>query len=302
MKENKNITTLTNEEELFKFHVGNISLDFPFKHLSENFHINRIEEVLSVMQFPIPPHRKKVIDLFIVRKGHSERTKGLVKYRVNERQIFVLPPFQITEHHSISEDIEGFYLHFSPELFEKYKQDFALNKFEILDFFINPVIDFNEESFNRINVLCEHLMTIYHSNSFDEEEAVYYILIILKEISKQKIQKIPVKTMAHQIVQTYLELLSKHIYEINKVTEFAEKLNITPNHLNKCCKQILGISAQEKLNEMLILEIKTLINYSNLSLAEIGEKLLKQNPSNFSRFFKNNTGLTPFQYKKNLEL
>jgi AraC-like DNA-binding protein len=47
---------------------------------------------------------------------------------------------------------------------------------------------------------------------------------------------------------------------------------------------------------MLILEAKSLLKYSNLQIAEIAVKLCNQTPSNFARFFKSQTGVSPKQY------
>jgi AraC family transcriptional regulator, transcriptional activator of pobA len=44
------------------------------------------------------------------------------------------------------------------------------------------------------------------------------------------------------------------------------------------------------------LEAKTLLKFSKLQIAEIAVRLCDQTPSNFARFFKNQTGLTPKQY------
>ena len=49
---------------------------------------------------------------------------------------------------------------------------------------------------------------------------------------------------------------------------------------------------------MLVLEAKSLIKYSNLNIAEIAVKLSDQTPSNFARFFKKQTGVTPKEYSK----
>jgi AraC-like DNA-binding protein len=45
-----------------------------------------------------------------------------------------------------------------------------------------------------------------------------------------------------------------------------------------------------------ILEAKTLLKYSNLQISEIAVKLSDQTPSNFARFFKTQTGITPKEY------
>ena len=48
----------------------------------------------------------------------------------------------------------------------------------------------------------------------------------------------------------------------------------------------------------LILKSKELLREGNLLVYEISNELNFPNPSFFSRFFKKQTGITPFQYQK----
>ena len=83
---------------------------------------------------------------------------------------------------------------------------------------------------------------------------------------------------------------------LQNILDYADLLNVTPNYLNKCVKTAIDKTAQDLLKEMLILEAKTLIKYSPLNVSEIAIKLCDQTPSNFARFFKNQTGLSPKEY------
>jgi len=49
---------------------------------------------------------------------------------------------------------------------------------------------------------------------------------------------------------------------------------------------------------MRVLEAKVLLKQSNLSIADIAFKIGKLDPSDFSRFFKAETGKTPKEYRQ----
>ena len=89
------------------------------------------------------------------------------------------------------------------------------------------------------------------------------------------------------------------IYEKKSVQEFADYLSVSPNHLNKSVKITTGKSAHELLEEMRILEAKVLLSQTELSIGEIAFRLGKVDPSDFSRFFRAKTHLTPKQYRNN---
>lgn len=82
------------------------------------------------------------------------------------------------------------------------------------------------------------------------------------------------------------------------MTEYADMLHISSNHLNKVIKKETGKTAHELIEEMLLLEAKALILHTDLSVAEIGYHLNFADPSHFNKFFKKLSGVTPLQYRK----
>lgn len=273
-------------------------------HLHSEYHhlffINRIEDFRDKMAFPLPPHRKVVNDLIFLTKGSSIRSKGLQNYSFGKNDFFFLPRYQITSHDNMSEDAEGYFIHFSLEIFSEFKH--KLKNFSFLNYTDNPVVTIPEhkeivfiEIFNRLIELNSN-----HKKK-DLDFIVFYLLVLFSEVNLfvEKQQSNSIKNKATLITEEYKNALTQYIYEKQTVQEYAKLLFITPNHLNKSVKATLNRTAQSLLNEMLIMEAKSLLKYSNLSIAEIAERLCKQMPSNFSRFFKSQTGLTPKQYITN---
>ncbi len=285
-----------NADNMDDFHFGNIKWNLPIHNASKTFHINKLEDFRPFFQFPLPPHRKEVFDIIYITKGQSIRSKGLNQYSFGENELFVLPPYQMTSHDAMSEDVEGFFLHADPQLLKK--DSGKILDFPILDFFENPVVKIPEEVGGILLSIFKRLENLYQQKSeIDFDLVGYYLNVLLKEISNFSAPLEPKKSASHLILQKYKEALSELIYQKQKVADYAEHLNVSPNHLNKCVKQLTGKSAQDILNEMLVLEAKSLLKYSDLQIAEIAQKLLNQSPSNFSRFFKSQTGLTPKEYK-----
>ncbi|MDZ7899775.1 MAG: helix-turn-helix transcriptional regulator [Arcicella sp.] len=67
--------------------------------------------------------------------------------------------------------------------------------------------------------------------------------------------------------------------------------------MHKCVKATVGKSAHELLEDMRVLEAKVLLKQSTMSIGEIAFKIGKFEPSDFSRFFKSKTNITPKQYR-----
>lgn len=285
------------------FHFGKIDWEWTISEQHHLFHINRIEDYLDKLLFPLPPHRKTTYDLIFLTQGSSLRSKGLNQYKILKSQFFFLPPFQITSHESMSKDAKGFYLHFSPELFSGYPQ--VLDSFSFLSFLSDPIVAIPQVAQKPILNIFSRLESIYQNLKKDDLSMVsWYLLSMFSEVNRfvEKKEKSSNENAADRLTSKYKDALMQHIYERQQVKDYAEILHVTPNHLNKCTKFSLNKTAQNLLNEMLILEAKSLLKFSELSVSQIAEKLCKQTPSNFSRFFKSQTGLSPKQYLESQKL
>jgi AraC family transcriptional regulator, transcriptional activator of pobA len=281
------------------FHFGNTKSEFPFSDDHSLFHINRIEEMHGKLIFPLPPHRKTVFDLLFLTKGNSTRSKGLSRYTFGENQFFFLPANQITSHEYMSDDAEGYFLHFDDEIFRTLSLSHVLKDFPFLDFLANPIVTVPKNTQKTFLNIFERLNEIYKDLKRQELSLVgYYLLALLTEVKKFAIiEKSTNKNSSAIVTHQYKNLLTQHIHKKQKVSEYADLLSVTANHLNKCIKQTTNKTAQDLLNEMLIMEAKSLLKYSNLQISEISVKLCNQTSSNFARFFKAHTGMSPKDYQ-----
>lgn len=271
------------------------------KHHSQLFHINRIEDYRPFIKLAAAPFRHTVHDFFFLTKGTSKRSKGLDNYEFEKNTFFFVPANQITAHEYISEDATGYFCYFNPEIFNnKFSQKDALNEFPFLEFTGHPIVQVsdNEVVTAIVNIL-ERLLSEYGNKQISSNLFSSYLLALFFEIKRYAKTDEKVKEDAStRIAQQYKNLLIRHIYEKNRISEYADMLSISVNHLNKCAKTATNKSAQELLFEMLMLEAKALLKQTHLSINEIAWKIGKEDTSDFIRFFKSKTGYTPSEYRK----
>ncbi|MDH4460543.1 MAG: helix-turn-helix transcriptional regulator [Flectobacillus sp.] len=268
------------------------------------FHINRIEDYLRMIQFPLAsdlqPRRITVFNFFFLSKGISRRSKGLDTYDFGDNTFFFVPAYQITTHEFISDDVEGFYCHFNLELLTTdYKLKDLLSEFPFLDFNSHPLVTVSSETKTFIKPLLERLLVEYKKGKNCNFDILRTYLITLFTELKPFIEKQQAvsSNAASIITEQYKKALSQYIYQKQKITEYAELLSISPNHLNKSVKKATGKSAHDVLNEMLLLEAKVLLKQTSMTISEISYKIGKNEISDFARFFKNQTGTTPTEYR-----
>jgi AraC-like DNA-binding protein len=121
---------------------------------------------------------------------------------------------------------------------------------------------------------------------------------------------IPKKILTRQdeITQDFFNLLDKHIADIlegrvtrsNKIKDFAEMLFIHPTHFSNTIKLTTGKSPCDFAEERLMDEAKKMLGETSTPIAEIGYRLTFPDPTNFTKFFKRFSGMTPRQYRNQL--
>lgn len=88
------------------------------------------------------------------------------------------------------------------------------------------------------------------------------------------------------LIKKFISLLDKNHATKTMVADYADKLCITPNHLNTIVKKISGMTASQHINQRLILEVKRQALNTDASMKEIAYNLGFTDPAHFSKFFK----------------
>lgn len=99
------------------------------------------------------------------------------------------------------------------------------------------------------------------------------------------------------LFKEFIKLVSEHHRKERRVDFYAEQLFLSPKHFSTVIKKVSGKTAGQWIDEYVILEIKTLLKYSAMSIQEVAYYMNFSNPSFFGKYFKHHTGLSPSEYK-----
>ncbi len=97
------------------------------------------------------------------------------------------------------------------------------------------------------------------------------------------------------------ELVERDCFKSRKVSYYAHELGVTSRTLNNLTQSIIGKRTKSFIDEIAILQIKRLIANSQLSLTEIAYESGFDDPTNFFKYFRKNTGISPKQFKENYQ-
>ncbi len=107
----------------------------------------------------------------------------------------------------------------------------------------------------------------------------------------------PVRDRTEAYFRQFMQLLGQHYRRERTVSFYARQLCITPKYLTTLIKRVSGKSVSEWIDNYVVLEAKTLLKHSHMSIQEIAFYLNFPNQSFFGSYFKRNTGMSPSQYK-----
>jgi AraC family transcriptional activator of pobA len=132
----------------------------------------------------------------------------------------------------------------------------------------------------------------------------YLHLLIHQGIKMQPVSQ-PEQSVnaATRITHQFLDLLERQFpidtteteLRLKTANDFAERLAVHVNHLNRALKEVTGKTTTEHISARIIQEAMALLRHSDWTIAQIAYGLGFEYPAYFNIFFKKHTGVTPME-------
>jgi AraC family transcriptional regulator, transcriptional activator of pobA len=270
---------------------------------SLSFGISKMEEIyLKHKGKPDEPHRHDYFTVLIVQTAKGKHFIDFSEYALADNQIFFISPGQV--HQVIEEQASvGFSMVFSHQFLVKNNIPVRfiadLNLFN--DFGESPPLMLNEAELAKVNGYAKEIFELNQSDIAFKYEAIGSLLklILIQCNNICSLPKAPEQSLAGQssILSQFKTLIDEHHQTWHTTTEYADALNISPDHLNRVVKMQTGKTAKEHIQSRIIVAAKRYLYFSELSTKEIGYTLGFSEPANFSAFFKNCVGTSPSKFR-----
>ncbi|UTA69348.1 AraC family transcriptional regulator [Emticicia sp. 21SJ11W-3] len=300
---NRQIKSFSAELYNRNFMMNNEQLGSMLMAGSEKFFIVRVEELIRLMRLPVPPGRVENHTFIYLTEGEAVMRIGSETYKIVKDQCLIVAAGQVFSFDKIDIN-QGYLVNFNQDIFagSVYKSA-SLREFEFLTVWSNPKISLNAETSVFVNNLLGRLLKGYQKDGLQNRSIIQaYLLALLQELKTEYgINNQEPQTKARLIANQFRELLFTHLKNKHLVSEYAELLNITANHLNKSVKMATGKTPTRWIDEAIVLEAKVLLYQSSLSISEIAAEVGLLDQSYFSRVFKKYEGITPLQFRKTIE-
>ena len=100
-----------------------------------------------------------------------------------------------------------------------------------------------------------------------------------------------------EVFNQFLQLLSQQNQKHQRVSFYADKMNISPKYLSSICKKVSGKNPMRWITENAMQDCYSLLKDTDLSVKEISNRLGFPNPSFFGQYFREQAGVTPMEYR-----
>jgi len=115
----------------------------------------------------------------------------------------------------------------------------------------------------------------------------------------------PAHTASARISSLFIELLERQFpiespnqtIGLRSAKEFADRLAVHVNHLNKVLKEHVGKTTTELISSRIMQEASILLKQTNWNISEIAFSLGFEEVAHFSNFFRKHAAVSPIAYR-----
>jgi len=267
-----------------------------------SFRISRMEDIWDIRKGEQDePHRHDYFTMLLVKHARGKHIIDFHEYLLAPMQLYFISPGQV--HQVIEEEKSyGYAILFSEQfLLENHIPAFFIDDLGLFnDYGFTPPLPVNETEFEKLAGFAEDIIRIYESDLKYKDTAIssYLKLMLIQSnnlctLSEENPQRLEA---GNSILKNFKQLVNDNHTRWHQTSDYAAELSVTPDHLNRVVKSLIGKTAKEVIQSRIILAAKRMIYFSDLSTKEIGYKLGFSEPANFSAFFKKCTGVAPSRF------
>lgn len=251
------------------------------------------------------PVRLLGLTIALCVEGEGEVKIGMNRYTLRKNSITLLSPNHYVHSFSTINPVKIIVLGCNLEMFESIIHSLSSKLLPIL--IHNPVESVTALSEDRACSIQKYMRLIgekikSHDTPLKRIKINNLIQALLCEIveehyisSEGEVKKCSRK---EEILSKFVIEIIRHFRAERSVSFYADKLCMTPKHLSAVCKDVTSHTASELIDHYVIMEAKTMLAETTLTIQEISNKLNFANQSFFGKYFKHLTGYSPSTFRK----
>ncbi|AYB35128.1 helix-turn-helix domain-containing protein [Chryseolinea soli] len=258
-------------------------------------------------------HRLDFYLVFLVIAGEGTHRMGLHEHDLHKNMLCFVGPNVISSWDWTGNDHRGYFCSFSDDFFNTGRNDKQfLSQLPFFQIDGHAVLELSDEQTSQYATLFQFMENEYAQRGAYSDEVLRSCLHALvykahSEYPPQRSTQAPGDRSGLRLLQAFTELYSRDfepiqqgkIIRVRKVSDYAEALGVSQNHLNDTVRALTGHSAGQLVRIRLVKQATMCLMHSSKTVSEIAYLLGYEDPSYFARFYKSQTGKAPSEVVKN---
>ncbi len=270
-----------------------------------DFVIKRVEDIFELQNgIEDDPHRHHYYTLILMKEGEGTHVVDFNSFNITSHSIHLIYPGQVHQVITPKRNL-GWVMNFN---------DSFLAQNSIYPELIDKVYLYNTAGYTPPLHLSDREFVVFEElakqiESYNNKEVSFRYdafgallkLLFINISSLCALNKNPDLINAigsNNLFTNFKKLINLEYKSLHKVGDYANKLAVSSDYLNRYVKTQSGQSAKEFIQERLVVEAKRLLIFSESSSKELAFDLGFEEPAHFNNFFKKHVGVTPGQFRQ----
>jgi AraC family transcriptional regulator, transcriptional activator of pobA len=269
-------------------------------------HVFRFSELGNQVIGKMPLFRLSFYQIGLMSKADFKISFYDKEYRTEQTNaLIVFKPGQLIQWQS-DPNWEGYVVLFKEEFLGICQNNSNSRKdFSFLDPTKESFILVSDDEFATLSEVYEKMLYEYQKPTLESLAVVSLYAQILfhktQQIFEQHVAEtldpVPTNSRKAQIAHQFKKLVNTELRSFKRVSDFADKLHISPKYLIESVSEVTGKSPKVIINERVISETKTMLRFTNHSISDIARAYNFTDQAHFANFFKQNTSFTPLELR-----
>lgn len=249
---------------------------------------------------PQMAHRVSFYMIICIEQGNGSHMVDFIQYPFDSGTLIFLQPDQVHAF-DFAKQPTGYVVLFTQTFLDRVHTNMRLPNYTPthLSQQHSPLLKLNKHSQARvINAINEMEIEIAHPQS-DPLIVMYLFSSLALGLHRLRPELRHDNINPEQSIKlgTFYKLLQSHFLTIRDANWYANKLHTTYKTLNSICKLSTGLTAKQMIDAFTLIEIKRRLVISNITTQKLAYDFSFDDASNFVKYFKKHTGVTPSQFQ-----
>ena len=241
----------------------------------------------------------------LVTHGQAQISVDDKTYQLKEGDVITCKPRNIFEKSMMSMDFNALLLFLSPEYVAQLSQMVRMEWTYSMFSSSHKIFHADEMAVNRFRLYFDLLRNHLSSPETPRKELSLRLLFASMAYDLYDLHKFKDEQTFHQtyssgenILRQFMQCLHDPSQPYLNVNEYASLFNITPKYFSSICKRLTGRTANQLISNEIIRSSQISLRDSSKSIKQIAAMMGFKNQSHFGRFFRQQTGVSPQQYRE----